>query len=121
MNILIVDDHLMAIEGYIALLEKEIPAFSASKVLNCEEAYHSINSTSVFDLAIIDYQLPEFEEKGLYCGVDVALLLQEHHPKCKIIMITAYEEATIVYSIHRKVQPDALIIKSDISYTTFKE
>lgn len=121
MNILIVDDHLMAIEGYITLLEKEISSFKVSKVLSCEEAYHSINATSVFDLAIIDYQLPEFEEKGIYCGVDVALLLKEHHPKCKVVMITAYEEATTVYNIHKKVYPDALIIKGDISYSTFKE
>src|SRR5690606_36119371 len=46
---------------------------------------------------------------------------KKHHPKCKIIMITAYQEAVIVYDIHRKARPDALIIKNDISYTTFKE
>lgn len=111
----------MAIEGYMTLLEKEISSFNVSKVLNCEDAYYSIKADDVFDLAIIDYQLPEFEEKGLYCGVDVALLLKEHHPKCKVAMITAYEEATTVYNIHKKVYPDALIIKGDISYSTFKE
>ncbi len=121
MNILIVEDHLMVVEGYIALLEKEIPIFTASKALNCEEAYHFITSVSVLDLAIIDYRLPEFEEKGLSSGGDVALLLKKHHPECKVIMITACQEATTIYDIHKKVQPDALIIKSDISYDTFKE
>src|SRR5690606_12807210 len=121
MNILIVDDHLMAIEGYMTLLEKEISSFNVSKVLNCEDAYYSIKADDVFDLAIIDYQLPEFEEKGLYCGVDVALLLKEYHPKCKVVMITAYEEAATVYNIYKKVYPDDLIIKGDISYTTFNE
>ncbi len=121
MNILIVDDHLMTIEGYIALLKKEIPVFSTFKALNCEGAYHIINSASVLDMAIIDYQIPEFAEKGLNSGVDVALLLKQYHPKCKVIMITAYQEAAIVYDIHKKVQPDALIIKNDISYTALKE
>ena len=121
MNILIVDDHLMTIEGYIALLKKEIPVFTSSKALNCEEAYHIINSASVLDWAIIDYQIPGFEEKDLNNGVDIALLLKKHHPKCKVIMITAYQEAVIVYDIYRKARPDALIIKNDISYTTFKE
>src|SRR5690606_25859344 len=121
MSVLIVDDHLMTIEGYITLLKKEIPVFTPLKALNCEEAYHIITSTSVLDLAIIDYQLPEFEEKGLSSGVDVALILKKYHPKCKIIMITAYQEATTVYGIHKKVQPDALIIKNDISYITLKE
>lgn len=121
MNVLIVDDHLMTIEGYIALFEKEISVFTASKALNCEEAYHLTTSVPVLDIAIIDYQIPEFEEKELNNGIDIALLIKKHHPKCKIIMITAYQEAVIVYDIHRKARPDALVIKSDISYTTFKE
>ncbi|MFA5555498.1 MAG: response regulator [Flavobacteriaceae bacterium] len=121
MNILIIDDHLMTIEGYIALLKKEIPVFTPFKALNCEEAYHIINSDSFLDWAIIDYQIPEFEEKRLSSGVDVALLIKKYHPKCKVIMITAYQEAVIVYDIYRKAQPDALIIKNDISYTSFKE
>jgi len=121
MNILIVDDHLMTIEGYIALFEKEISVFTASKALNCEEAYHLTTSVPVLDIAIIDYQLPEFTEKELNNGIDIALLIKKHHPKCKVIMITAYQEAVIVYHIHKKARPDALVIKSDISYTTFKE
>lgn len=121
MNILIVDDHLMTIEGYINLLKKEIPIFTPFKALNCEEAYYLINSAPVLDIAIIDYQIPGFEEKELNNGIDIALLIKKHHPKCKIMIITAYQEAAIVYDIHKKVQPDALIIKNDISYTTFKE
>lgn len=121
MNVLIVDDHLMTIEGYIALFEKEISVFTASKALNCEEAYHLTTSVPVLDIAIIDYQLPEFTEKELNNGIDIALLIKKHHPKCKVIMITAYQEAVIVYDIHRKARPNALIIKNDISYTTFKE
>lgn len=111
----------MTIEGYIALLKKEIPVFTPFKALNCEEAYHIINSASVLDWAIIDYQIPGFEEKDLNNGIDIALLIKRHHPKCKVIMITAYQEAVIVYDIHRKARPDALIVKNDISYTIFKE
>lgn len=71
MNVLIVDDHLMTIEGFIALLEKDIPEFTSFKALDCEEAYHLITSISSLDLAIIDYQLPVFEEKGIYSGIDI--------------------------------------------------
>ena len=88
MNILIVDDHLMTIEGYINLLKKEIPVFTPFKSLNCEEAYRLITSVPALDVAIIDYQIPEFAEKGLNSGVDVALLLKQYHPKCKVIMIS---------------------------------
>jgi DNA-binding NarL/FixJ family response regulator len=121
MNVLIADDHLMTIEGYITLLQKEIPVFTPFKALNCEEVYDIIASKFALNMAIIDYQLPEFEEKELCSGVDIALLLKKHHPNCKIIIITAFQEASIIYDIHKKAQPDALIIKNDISYTTLKE
>lgn len=121
MKILIADDHLMTIEGYIALLEREGLSFSAFKALNCQEAYRFITSVSHLNIAILDYQLPEYKEKEIFSGVDLALLIKEYHPDCKIIMITAYQEATIIYDIYRKGQPDALIIKTDISYTNFKE
>lgn len=111
----------MTIEGFIALLEKDIPEFTSFKALDCEEAYHLITSISSLDLAIIDYQLPVFEEKGIYSGIDISLLLKKYQPNCKVILITAFQEATTIYDIHKKVQPDALIIKNDISYTTLKE
>lgn len=121
MKILIVDDHLMTIEGYVALLERENLSFSALKAVNCQEAYRFVTSVSYLDLAIIDYQLPEFKEKAIYSGVDIALLIKKHHPECKIMIITAYQESAIIYDIYRKARPDALIIKTDISYTNFKE
>jgi hypothetical protein len=36
-------------------------------------------------------------------------------PNCKIITITALTEVFIVYDIAKKVRPDALIIKNDIT------
>ncbi|CAN1527229.1 hypothetical protein MCETHM1_01273 [Flavobacteriaceae bacterium] len=36
-------------------------------------------------------------------------------PNCKIITITALNEVFIVYDIAKKVRPDALIIKNDIT------
>lgn len=121
MNILIVDDHLMTIEGYIALLAKEIALFTTLKALSCSEAYDHITTVAVLDLAIIDYQLPEYKAMKLYSGVDLALLVREWHPRCRVVIITAYQEATIIYDIYKQAQPDALVIKNDISYATFKE
>lgn len=121
MNILFVDDHSIIIESYIMLLEREISSFTAFKALNCEEAFRFITTVPTLDLAILDYQLPEYDGKGLSSGMDIALLLKKHHPKCKIFIITAYEEASTIYTIHKKVQPDALITKNDVSQDTFTE
>lgn len=122
MNVLVVDDHPMTVEGYInALLGKPFgkhqPVFT--KGYNCEEAYstllRSTSSKQSFDLAIIDKGLPGYEEKSILSGSDLALLIREKMPNCKIIMITAHTEVIIVYDIAKKVRPDGLIIKNDIT------
>ena len=122
MNVLVVDDHPMTVEGYInALLGepfgKHHPVFT--KASNCEEAYSTLLRSTYakqpFDLAIIDKGLPGYEGKSILSGSDLALLIRENMPNCKIIMITAHTEVIIVYEIAKNVRPDGLIIKNDIT------
>jgi DNA-binding NarL/FixJ family response regulator len=122
MNVLIIDDHPMTVEGYInALLTFPFGSFEPvfTKAYNCEEAY-SILTKSVsiklsYDIAIIDKGLPSYDEKSIFSGSDLAILIRQLMPNCKIIIITAHTEVVIVYDIAKKVRPDALIIKNDIT------
>ncbi|MFV5700200.1 response regulator [Flavobacterium sp. ZT3R17] len=122
MNIFIVDDHPMTVEGYVnALLAAPFglckPVFT--KAHNCEEAYTILSRTSspkqLFDIAIIDKGLPGYEVKSILSGSDLAILIREKMPNCKIIMITAHTEVIIVYDIAKKIRPEGLIIKNDIT------
>lgn len=122
MNIFIVDDHPMTVEGYVnALLVAPFglfkPAFT--KAYNCEEAYNTLSRTSaakeLFDIAIVDKGLPGYEMKSILSGSDLAILIREKMPNCKIIMITAHTEVIIVYDIAKKIRPEGLIIKNDIT------
>lgn len=119
MNVLIVDDHLMTIKGYGTLLEETVPEGIFLNALSCQEAYLHIKATPKLELAIIDYQLPAFEAKKLYSGIDVALKVKKHHPNCFICILTAYDEATTIYDIYSRLQPNALIIKSDFKNFKF--
>lgn len=122
MNIFIVDDHPMTVAGYVnALLTAPFglcqPVFT--KAYNCEEAYTILSRTSspkqLFDIAIIDKGLPGYEAKSILSGSDLAILIREKMPNCKIIMITAHTEVIIVYDIAKKIRPEGLIIKNDIT------
>jgi DNA-binding NarL/FixJ family response regulator len=122
MNVLVVDDHPMTVEGYINALVgdpfgKHHPVFT--KAYNCEEAYATLSRTvsakQLFDIVIIDKGLPSYEEKSILSGSDLVILIREKMPNCKIIMITAHTEVIIVYDIVKKVRPDGLIIKNDIT------
>jgi len=118
MNILLVDDHPMTVEGFMnALLQVHLSKEKANftKVHNCKDGYDAIiNTTKSFDLAILDQGLPSYVEQSIESGSDLALLIREYQPDCKIIMVTAHTEVILIYDILQKVNPDGLIIKKDI-------
>lgn len=122
MNILLVDDHPMTVEGFMNaliksnFLQKE-PLFT--KTHTCETAYkaviNAIHNRKSFDLAILDQGLPSYPEQAIESGSDLAILIKKLMPDCKIIMVTAHTEVLIVYDIAKKVRPDGLVIKNDIT------
>ncbi|SHG57815.1 DNA-binding response regulator, NarL/FixJ family, contains REC and HTH domains [Flavobacterium fluvii] len=122
MNILLVDDHPMTVEGFMNVLLKadflkEKPVFT--KKHSCEGAYiaitEAIQNGQLFDLAIIDQGLPSYPEQFLTSGSDLALLTRKRMPDCKIIMVTAHSEVITIYDIVKKVNPGGLINKNDIN------
>lgn len=118
MNILLVDDHIMTLKGYSSILNESNNTIH--KTQTCQDVYNVVNKGFVFDVAIIDHNLPAYPEKKLYSGVDCALLLKKENPNCKIILITAHTEFIELYSIYKKVNPSALIVKEDLTIETFR-
>ena len=118
MNVLVVDDHPMTVSGYIQSLSlnglfPELPFFF--KAYSCEEAFSKLTSSISFDLAMIDYGLPSYAAENIHSGIDLARLIRRQHPDCKIIIITAHTEVLTVYDIFKKVQPEGLLVKNDIT------
>lgn len=120
MNILIVDDHPMTVEGFMSALLKKAETYNPTfkKAYSCQQAYNLIQSHSKekhFDLAIVDHGLPSYEAQQIYSGVDLAFLIRKKMPDCKIIMITAHTEIIIIYDIAKKIRPEGLVIKNDVT------
>lgn len=122
MNILLVDDHPITVDGFMnALLQVHFTKKKSvfTKAHNCKEGYQAILKNSKtqkpFDLAIIDQGLPGYEEQSIRSGSDLAILIRKKMPDCKIIMITAHTEVIIIYEIAKKIRPDGLVIKNDIT------
>src|SRR5690606_24773396 len=110
MNILLVDDHIMTLEGYSSILNESNNTIH--KAQNCQDVYNVLTKDLVFDVAIIDHNLPAYSEKKLHSGVDCALLIKKANPNCKIILITVHTEFIVLYSMYNKVNPSALIVKA---------
>lgn len=117
MNVLVVDDHPMTVAGYVDSLSHNTlfhEEFFFTKAYNCETAYKVIEK-NIFELVILDQGLPSYEPAGLFSGSDLALIIRKKMPNCKIIIITAHSEVIIVYDIVKKIDPNGLLIKNDIT------
>src|SRR5690606_33580909 len=94
--------------------------FHFHKALSCKEVYFWLKNGNIPYAVIMDLNLPPYPDQNLYSGIDCSILIKEYAPHCKIIFITAHEEALTLYQIYRKSNPNALIVKSDFVKEDFK-
>jgi DNA-binding NarL/FixJ family response regulator len=126
-NILIIDDHPMSVDSYKTLLSSIESNKKANYLLgyNCEGAFNLLHQTKhekeTIHFAFIDVNLPPFEEKKLFSGSDVAKLIRDYFPDCKIIIISMHSEPVWVSQIFNSINPESFIAKSDINYKSFPE
>lgn len=119
-NVLIVDDHPFIIQGYKNAITRYNPKyeFFITEAKDCESGYNVITNpeTSPFDIAFLDISMPSYDEKGIFSGEDLAKLLNEYMPKCKIILLTMYTELLKIRTIIDAINPLGLVIKNDLTF-----
>jgi len=119
-NILIVDDHQFIIQGYknvINLFPDKSFTFNFIEASDCKSGYDTIvNAAQPFDIAFLDVSMPEYPEKNIHTGEDLAKLLIETMPSCKIALLTMHSESLKVQSIIEEINPVGLVIKNDLTF-----
>ena len=120
-NILIVDDHPFIIDGYknaITRYKPDVYEYSFVQGKDCTTGYNIITNpeTAPFDIAFLDISMPAFEEKEIHSGEDLAKLILQKMPHCKIILLTMYTELLKIKTIIRTINPNGLIIKNDLTF-----
>lgn len=118
MYVLGIDDHAVVLEGYHSIFkyfETSSIELKFVKANDCKSGYEVIhyNRKTPFDIAVVDYNIPPFPEIGLHSGEDIALLLREHMPSCKIVIMTMHKEVDTMGRILEKIKPEGFINKSD--------
>lgn len=115
-KMLIVDDHPAMVEGY-----KSIFSFSdwhekmvVDSAYDCESAHRLITDGGMrYNVALLDIILPPFESEQLFSGEDLAMLIKNHMPSCKVIMLTSHADSFTLYSLIKRVNPEGVLVKSD--------
>lgn len=126
-NILIVDDHPITVDGYKTLLTSIKSNKNAMYHLayNCEETYKKISSTKnnneTLDFAYLDISIPPYEEMKIASGCDLAKIIRDYFPKCKIIILSMHKEPVWVDQILKAIKPEGFIAKTDLKPKNFSK
>lgn len=121
-NILIVDDHPFIIEAYKNAIKgynsKGAYEFVITQAKDCKTGYEAITAPGIqpFGIAFFDLSMPTYEEKGIFSGEDLALLIKNEMPDCKIILLTMHTELLKINTIIKNINPNGLVIKNDLTF-----
>jgi len=120
-NILIVDDHPFIIEAYKNTIAGYHPSqfeFHITQANDCKSAYEIITDPNMlpYDVAFFDISMPAYKEKNILSGEDLAKLMKNILPACKIILLTMHTESLKITNIIKTINPNGLIIKNDLTF-----
>jgi len=120
-NILIADDHPFIIEGYKNTIAGYHPSefeFNIVEANDCKSVYEILTKPNVirFDVAFFDISMPPYKEKSILSGEDLAKLMKEVLPSCKIILLTMHTESLKINNIIKTINPNGLVIKNDLTF-----
>lgn len=118
LQVLAIDDHGVVLEGYHSIFRTIVAPpteLRFIKAIDCRSGYEQIvkHSSDPFEIAVLDYSIPDYPEKELYSGEDMAVLLRELMPGCKIIMMTMHKEVDLIGRVLQKIDPEGFVNKSD--------
>ena len=121
LNILIVDDHPFIIEAYKNTIAGYHPSqfeFHITQANDCKSAYEIITDPNMlpYDVAFFDISMPPYKEKNILSGEDLAKLMKNVLPACKIILLTMHTELLKITNIIKTINPNGLIIKNDLTF-----
>ncbi|WP_286760572.1 response regulator [Salegentibacter sp. UBA1130] len=120
-KVLMVDDHPLIVEGYKNILQ-ELSSTEYKIIFetanDLKEAYkkvkQSVISEILFDLIFLDINLPEYTEKNLSSGEDLAVYVRKTSPSSKIVFLTMHNENYRLYNLVKNINPEGLLVKSDV-------
>ena len=129
LKILMVDDHPMIIEGYqmtLVATKKPHQHLDIDIAHDCDMAFElikkaSINQETLYDVCFFDISLPASKDGLITSGEDLAALTREYLPEAKVVILTMFNESFRILNIIRSIDPEGLLIKSDLTSSELAE
>lgn len=125
-KILMIDDHSLILEGYKSKLQESFPKDKLHILIDtaqdCDEAYEKIKNSipsSSYDIVFLDINLPPSKDRKFLSGEDLGKEIKRNSPETSLIVLTMYSENIRLLNILKHLNPEAFLIKSDITPQEF--
>jgi DNA-binding NarL/FixJ family response regulator len=122
-SILIVDDHLMIIDGYKTALKFGFSKFSdlTLKVdysIDFNGAIEKINYSKKnenYDLVVLDLSIPQCHKHKMNTGEDLGKWIRSTSPSTKLLVVTQFDDCIRINNCLNQLHPEGFLIKSEIT------
>lgn len=119
-NILLVDDHHMILEGYKNVLSRAKYTgvyLSIDTSDNCDIAWEKLSNGN-YQIVFLDINFPVQENSEILSGEDLGVKIRKELPNIKIVMLPVLEDVFRLHNILSNINPDGFLSKGE---TTSKE
>jgi DNA-binding NarL/FixJ family response regulator len=126
-NILMVDDHPIIIEGYqntLMATKNDDQTLVIDTANDCDTANMLMRKAArekPYDVLFFDISLPASIDGSLTSGEDLAKLSKQLMPHAKVIILTMFNESYRIHNIIKNISPDGFLIKSDLTSSELAE
>lgn len=127
LNILMVDDHPIIIEGYqntLLATKKEHQHLNIDIANTCDMANTLIKKSvdrTPYDICFFDIKLPPSADGTITSGEDLAKIARTYLPDAKVVILTMFNESFRIHNIIKEINPEGLLIKSDLTSSELAE
>ena len=104
-QILLIDDHKIVLEGTASLLSSLDPYTVAATASSGKDAIELLK-TRDFDILVTDYELPDFS------GLDIIRVARSINPEIKVIVLSMHDDRSVVKEL-LKENIDSFVLKND--------
>lgn len=125
---LIIDDHPLTCKGYSIIISEagiqgKIPLLNIDESYSLENAYQRITevkkSDLEYDVILLDINMPPCPQHKIFSGEDLGMHVRKLNPEIKILVQTGLVDNHRLYSLFKNLDPDGIIIKTDMDENTF--
>lgn len=121
-TLLIIDDHQMIVDWYTNVLRQVFQEATLLSATSITEGIAHVDHCTTLDLVLVDYNLGKADTgKNIANGVELVNYIKQKFSKVQTILVTGHEGSLILYSIHKKIVPQGLLLKTDVTEELLKQ